>query len=67
VVTFFAVVGPIAIFLSAKDMTLLLNGAAILTAWLGWILGLYISSHPMWSEICRAAHAATYVVLRNKG
>jgi O-antigen/teichoic acid export membrane protein len=66
-VTFLAVVGPIAIFLSAHDMTPLLNGAAILTACLGWMLGLYISSHPMWSEVCRAAHAATYVVLRNKG
>jgi O-antigen/teichoic acid export membrane protein len=67
VVTFLVIVGPLAIFLSAHDMTPLLNGAAILTACLGWILGLYISSHPMWSEVCRAVHAATYVVLRNKG
>jgi hypothetical protein len=66
-VTFCAIAGPLAIFLTAHDMTPLLNGAAILTACLGWILGLYMSSHPMWSEVCRGVQAATYVVLRNRG
>lgn len=67
VATLLAIVGPLAIFLSAPDMTPLLSGAAILMAGLGWILGLYISSHPMWSEVCRVAQAATYVALRNRG
>lgn len=66
VVTLLAIVGPLAIFLVVQDMTLLLSGAAILTAGLGWILGLYISSHPMWSEVCRVAQATRYVVLKNK-
>jgi O-antigen/teichoic acid export membrane protein len=66
-VTFLAIIGPLAIFLSARDMTPLLSCATILTACLGWILGLYISSHPMWSEVCRVAQAATYVVVRNRG
>jgi O-antigen/teichoic acid export membrane protein len=66
VVTLLAIVGPLAIFLAVQDMTPLLSGAAILTAGLGWILGLYISSHPMWSEVCRVAQATRYVVLKNK-
>lgn len=67
VVTLLAIIGPLAIFLSAPDMTPLLSGAAILMAGLGWILGLYISSHPMWSEVCRVAQAAISVALRNRG
>lgn len=64
-VTLLATIGPLAIFLSAHDMTPLLDGCAVLTACLGWILGLYVSSHPMLDEIRRAVKGARRVVLRN--
>jgi O-antigen/teichoic acid export membrane protein len=66
VVTFFAIVGPLAVFLSAQEMTPSLDVVAILMAGLGWMLGLYFSSHPMWSEVCRALDVAKYVVQRYK-
>jgi hypothetical protein len=64
-VTLLATVGPLAIFLSAHNTNLLLDGCAVLTACLGWILGLYVSSHPMLNEIRRAVNGARRVVLRN--
>jgi O-antigen/teichoic acid export membrane protein len=65
-VTFFTVVAPLLVFFSVQEMTPSLNIAAILMASLGWILGLYLSSHPMWSEVCRAVDVARCAVSRAK-
>jgi O-antigen/teichoic acid export membrane protein len=64
-VTLLAAAGPVAILLCADTMNPLLDGCAVLTAGLGWILGLYVSSHPMLNEIRRAIRGAGRVVLRS--
>lgn len=58
-VTIFSAIGPLALFFYASSMTLLITSAAIATAAVGWLAGLYASSHVMWTEV---VHAATFAV-----
>jgi O-antigen/teichoic acid export membrane protein len=63
-VTIFATIGPVVLFLYAPSMTLLMSGATVAMAIVGWIVGLYASSHLMWSEVVHAATVVMNVISR---
>jgi O-antigen/teichoic acid export membrane protein len=66
-VGFLTTIGPLALFLSTPSMTSLISVAMIAMASLGWIIGLYVSSHPMWREIVNATTIAMNAISRQKG
>jgi O-antigen/teichoic acid export membrane protein len=66
VVVLAATIGPLAIFLSAPSMTPSVSAAVVATATIGWIIGLYVSSHPMWNEVVNAATVATRAISGRK-
>jgi O-antigen/teichoic acid export membrane protein len=66
-VAFLTTIGPLALFLFTPSMTPLISVAMIAVASIGWIIGLYVSSHPMWSEIVNATTIAMNAISRQKG
>src|SRR5258708_3651726 len=63
-VAFVTTIGPLALFLSVPRMTPLVSIAMLAMAGMGWIIGLYVSSHPMWREIVNTTTVAMNAISR---